>query len=176
MHTGQLYKLGPTHIRKFLTNFLCCRVNSSHWNLSAPPQSMSTSPSYPLLTAASPKTMLILSGVRLPLLGLLPLLPLLLLPNLTRNVLIMWRFLHNSPSPLLFKGSHLSNVVQQQNVSTNEKSSCLSIHHMLRPLCIVGPHLGSTSGMYWQQLYLHVVAPPYHTSYVLCVIRRWACS
>ena len=146
MHTGQLYKLGPSHIRKFLTNFLGCRVNSSHWNLSAPPQSMSTSPSYPLLTAASPKTMLILSGVRLPLLGLLPLL---LLPNLTRNVLIMWRFLHNSPSPLLFKGSHLSNVVQQQNVSTNEKSSCLSIHHMQGPLFIVGPHLGSTSGIHW---------------------------
>lgn len=117
--------------RKFLTNILCCRVNSSHWNLSAPPQSMSTSPSYPLLTAASPETMLILNGVRLPLLGLLPLL---LLPNLTRNVLIMQRFLHNSPSPLLFKGSHLSNVVQQQNVSTNEKPPCLSIHHVQRPL------------------------------------------
>ena len=169
MHTGQLYKLGPTHIRKFLTNFLCCRINSSHWNLSAPPQSMSTSLSYPLLTAASPKTMLILSGVRLPLLGLLPLL---LLPNLTRNVLIMWRFLHNSPSPLLFKGSHLSNVVQQQNVSTNEKSSCLSIHHMQGPLFIVGLIL---------EVHLAYTGPscsstPLSHHYGLCVIRRWACS
>ena len=142
------YNWDQVTLGRFLTNILCCRVNSSHWNLSAPPQSMSTSPSYLLLTAASPETMLILSGVRLPLLGLLPLL---LLPNLTRNVLIMQRFLHNSPSPLLFKGNHLSNVVQQQNVSTNDKPLCLSIHHVQRPLLIVEPHRGSTSGIHWKQ-------------------------
>ena len=129
--------------KKILYIFLGYRVNNSHWNLSALPQSTSTSLSNPLLTAESPKTMLILSWVRLPQLGLLPLL---LLPNPTRNLLIMWRFVHNMSSPQLFKFSHLSNIVQQQwNVSTNIKPSWLQ-----RSLYVVGPHYWSTSGIHWQ--------------------------